>query len=98
MAERKKYDPRIVAVGKMITERRKALGKAYRSRDAFIENRSTELFGGNDWISLRHLSSIEEGKNMPSIEMLITLAYALETDPVELFQQIIDILSGKKTK
>lgn len=32
MAERKKYDPALVKVGELITEKRKALGDAYKSR------------------------------------------------------------------
>ena len=36
MAERKKYDPALVKVGELITEKRKALGDAYKSRESFI--------------------------------------------------------------
>ena len=59
--------------------------------ESFIQYRSTELFGGEDWISLRHLSNIELGKNWISIEKLIMLSAALEQNPVELFEEIIQI-------
>ena len=52
MAERKKYDPALVKVGELITEKRKALGDAYKSRESFISLRSDELWGRNmDFIS-----------------------------------------------
>lgn len=90
MAERKKYDPALVKVGELITEKRKALGHAYsNSRESFISLRSDELFGGETWISSRHLANLELGKNWISIEKLIVLAAALEENPVDLFEEII---------
>ena len=65
------------------------------SRDAFIADRSNLLFNGDDWISSRYLNNIENGYNLPSIEMLIKLSIALETDTVELFDSIYKILSEK---
>lgn len=53
------------------------------------------MFGDDDWISLRYLANIESGNNLPSIEMLIKLAIAYETDPVELFESIYEILYDK---
>lgn len=55
----------------------------------FIHQRSREVFDGVPWISVRHLSSLESGKNWISIEMLIQHAYALEMDPVELFRELL---------
>ncbi|MGN0633428.1 MAG: helix-turn-helix domain-containing protein [Oscillospiraceae bacterium] len=46
-------------------------------------------------MSLRYLINIETGKNLPSIEMLIKLSIALETDPVEMFESIYKILYDK---
>ena len=89
MAERKNYDPGLVRVGELLIKKRKALGKYYNSREQFIALRSEELFGGSDWISLRHLSNIELGKNWISIEKLIVLAAALEESPSDLFTEII---------
>ena len=91
MAERKKYDPGLVKIGQLLTEKRKALGIEYSTREQFISLRSLELFGGEDWISQRHLSNLELGKNWISIEKLLVLAAALEEDPVDLFSEIIDI-------
>lgn len=89
MSERDTYDPRLVRVGELLTQKRKALGKDYRSRENFIQQRSREVFDGVPWISVRHLSSLESGKNWISIEMLIQHAYALEMDTVELFGELL---------
>lgn len=88
MAEKKELDPNLVRVGKMLTKKRKSLGEAYKAREEFIYNRQNEIFGGEDWISYRHLINIELGKNWISIEKLILLAAALEEDPVDLFRDI----------
>lgn len=89
MAERQKYDPGLIKIGELITQKRKALGYAYKSRESFIDRRSEELFGGEPWISPRHLANLELGKNWISIEKLIVLATALEETPVDLFEEII---------
>ena len=89
MAERQKYDPGLVKIGELITKKRKALGYAYKSRESFIDRRSEELFGGEPWISPRNLANLELGKNWISIEKLIVLATALEENPVDLFEEII---------
>lgn len=95
MAERKKYDPGLVCVGELLSTKRKALGPLYQTRERFIEIRSNELFGGQDWISPRHLANLELGKNWISIEKLLVLATALEEDPVDLFGEIIKTYQGK---
>ena len=64
MAERKKYDSGLIAVGKLITDKRKALGASYQTREGFINNRSEEIFGGEAWISIRHLTNLELGKKL----------------------------------
>lgn len=91
MAEKKEENATLIEIGKMFEEKRKALGKQYSSREQFIYNRSDELFGSEDWISLRHLYNIEHGKNWVSIEKLIMLADALEEDPCDLFCEIVEI-------
>lgn len=88
MAERKKYDERLIRVGLLLESKRKALGEQYQKREKFIELRAEELFDGADWISLRHLVNIELGKNWISIEKLMILAVALELDATELFDEI----------
>lgn len=88
----KNYESRaLIKIGKLLEQKRKALGKQYKSREQFIYKRSTELFGSEDWISLRHLYNIEHGKNWISIEKLIILADALEEDPGDLFNEIVAI-------
>lgn len=89
MAERKNYNPGLVRVGQLLAAKRKALGNMYKTREAFIDLRSDELFAGEQWISPRHLANVELGKNWISIEKLISLSIALEEDPVDLFDQIL---------
>ena len=89
MAERKEYDPRLVKVGELLSNKRKSLGPLYKTREHFIGIRINELFAGTDWISPRHLANLELGKNWISIEKLLILATALEEDPVDLFEEIV---------
>lgn len=91
MAEKARQSEALIKIGKLFEQKRKALGKQYKSREQFIYNRSDELFGSKDWISLRHLCNIERGKNWISIEKLIMLADALEEDPGDLFNEIVKI-------
>ncbi len=91
MSERKKKDDWIQKTGQMLRNKRMALGKEFKSREFFVEDRSEKLFDYDDWISSRYLASIELGNNQLSIEKLIKLAYALEIDPVELFAEIVRI-------
>ncbi len=96
MAERRKYDPGLKKVGDLLKDKRKALGLDYSSREQFIDRRSQELFGGKEWISPRHLASLELGNNWISIEKLLVLAVALEQDPVDLFSEIVCIYDQYK--
>ncbi len=96
MAEKRNIMRKLVAIGEMLLHKRKALGSDYKKCEKFIELRSQELFGGNDWISPRHLANIELGKNWISIEKLLLLADALEINPVELFSEIVDIYKSKE--
>ncbi len=98
MSERKNYDPGLIKVGELLTQKRKSLGIDYSSRENFINHRSVELFDGQEWISLRHLINLENGKNWISIEKLIILSAALEEDPVDLFQEIISTYNKYKEK
>lgn len=77
MAEKNKQSEILIRIGKLFEQKRKALGEQYKTREKFINNRSDELFGSENWISLRHLCNIENGKNWISIEKLIMFAYAL---------------------
>ena len=91
MVERKKYNPKLAKIGQLLLEKRRLLGKNYSSREKFIYNRNQELFGGEDWISIRHLTNLELGKNLPSIDMFITLSYTYEVYQVELFRELVNI-------
>lgn len=91
MAEKITKSDALIKIGKLFEQKRKALGKQYKGRERFIYNRSDELFGSGDWISLRHLYNIEHGKNWISIEKFILLADALEEDPSNLFNEIVAI-------
>ena len=91
MSEKRECSEVLNAIGKLFEQKRKALGKQYKSREQFIDKRSVELFGSSEWISLRHLYNIEHGKNWISIEKLIILADALEENPIDLFAEIVAI-------
>lgn len=91
MAEKKATNDALTQIGRLFESKRKALGKRYKSREQFIYHRSDELFGSENWISLRHLVNIEHGKNWISIEKLIMLADALEEDAGDLFNEIVEI-------
>lgn len=90
MSIRKKYDEKNVLIGQLLIEKRKNICGG--SRESFIDERSRTIFSDEQWISLRHLANLEEGKTLPSLEMLIKLAYAFEIDPEELFVEICKIL------
>lgn len=96
MSERKNYDSGLIRIGELISKKRKALGYPYRSRESFIDQRSIELFNGTTWISPRHLANLELGKNWISIEKLIILATALEENPVDFFEEIIQAYQNDK--
>lgn len=98
MAERKTENKILIEIGRLIESKRKALGKQYKSREKFIEKRSDELFGSEEWISLRYLYNIEHGKNWISIEKLLILSKALEVDPIDLFTEITVICSSTGSK
>lgn len=91
MSERNTESKALKQIGNLFEQKRKALGKQYKSREQFIYNRSDELFDSEAWISLRHLYNIEHGKNWISIEKFIMLADALEEDPCDLFSEIVEI-------
>ena len=97
MSERITKDKRLLKVGQLIHGKRIALGKKFKSRGFVVEDRSEKLFNYSDWISIRYLTSIELGNNQLSIEKLIQLSYALETDPVELFSDIVKIYQQEHT-
>lgn len=97
MAEKNQKSEGLIRIGKLLEQKRKALGQRYNGREQFINNRSDELFGSKDWISLRHLCNIEHGKNWISIEKLIMLSSALEEDPGKLFSEIVQIYRGTQS-
>ena len=96
MAEKSTKSDALIRIGRLFEQKRKALGKQYKSREQFIYNRSDELFGSEDWISLRHLHNIERGKNWISIEKFILLADALEEDPGALFNEVVAIYKSSQ--
>ena len=96
MSERIYKEHWIVETGRLIREKRLSLGGEFKNREFFVDDRSENLFDFEDWISSRYLASIELGNNQLSLEKLIKLAYALEVDPVELFEEILRIYQQYK--
>lgn len=45
MSEKNIESKALIKIGKLFEQKRKALGKQYKSRERFICNRSDELFG-----------------------------------------------------
>lgn len=93
----KDYNDKLRKIGVLFQQKRYHILNG--SRESFIENRNELIFNADentDWISLRYLVNTETGKNLPSIEMLIKLAVALEVDPVDLFEEIYKILSNRE--
>lgn len=90
MSVRKKYDQKLVEVGRCLLEKRRNI--CIGSRESFIDERSSTIFGDEQWISLRHLANLEEGKTLPGVEMIIKLSFAYEVDAVDLFTEIYNIL------
>lgn len=88
--ERKLSNNELKKIGNLIKNKRISLDKACKTREGFLNYTSNFLTA--DWISTRYLSSIEEGKNMISIQMLINLSYALQMEPEDLFKEILNIL------
>lgn len=91
MSERIQKETWLKHVGKLIREKRYALGQEFQSREFFVVDRSENLFEYEDWISTRYLASIELGNNQMSIEKLIQIAYALEIEPTDLFAEVVKI-------
>ena len=45
MAEKNQKSEGLIRIGKLLEQKRKALGQRYNGREQFINNRSDELFG-----------------------------------------------------
>ena len=91
MSEKTTKNEKLSCIGELFREKRMALGASYKSRSKFIDKTSIELFGGEEWISERYLSSIEEGKNWIGFEKFIQLSNALQQDPVQLFAEMLEV-------
>lgn len=91
MTERKFENNQLRQIGKKIRGYRKDLGGKCLTLEGFVEDRSIILFDCKEWISVRHLSNIERGKSAMSNELLIMLAKALEKDPHEIFEDIVNV-------
>lgn len=91
MSKRKKYDPKLIKIGQFIEKQRKIIYPEFQTREKFIDVVSQEIFGGEQWISVRHLSNIELGKNLPSFELMIKLSVALDLETIDFFAKLIEI-------
>ena len=91
MSEKIIKNEKLLSIGELFLEKRKALGPSYKSRLKFIDKTSIELFAGEEWISERYLASIEEGKNWIGFEKFIQLSIALQQDTVQLFAEMLEV-------
>lgn len=79
-------------VGNIIRRYREALVDLPKSRKGFIDNRSQIYFGCEEWISEKSLSNYENGKNIPSLEMIKKLAIAMEVDELQFVAELLNCL------
>lgn len=66
------------------------------SREKFIQSREELNMLPGGWISLKTLSNIENGYNMPSLTTLKILSTALEVDFVDLISEIEPFILGDR--
>lgn len=77
--------PNCTAIGNIIADHRLALNLQHFGRQAFINNRVDIGLLPEGWISVKSLTNIENGNNIPSLPMLYQLSIALEID----FKQLV---------
>ncbi|HEM6082776.1 helix-turn-helix domain-containing protein [Streptococcus suis] len=79
-------------LGNKIIGYRKRLNDLPKTRQGFIENRSQLFFGSGEWISEKSLANYENGRNIPSLEMVKKLAVAFEVDEVQFVTDLLSCL------
>lgn len=77
MTIRAKFDNNLFEIGKIIREHRLSLADK-NSREEFISSAENEGLVPYGWISVKTLSNIENGKNMPSLKTLKYISLALQ--------------------
>lgn len=82
-----KNQPDCKKIGGIIANHRVALNLRPFGRQAFIDDRG-KLLADPDWISLKSLTNIENGYNLPSLPTLRLLSIALEIDFKDLVMEI----------
>lgn len=79
-------------LGQIFQNKRNALSLTPNSRQHFLDNRvQLNLLTPED-ISLKSLTNIENGKNIPTLKTIRILATALEVDIVDLLKEILQVL------
>lgn len=90
--QRKNRDSNLVKIGEIIRNHRKNYAEKM-TMEKFIDQ-ATDLLGEN-WISVRSLSNIENGYNLPSLITLKNLATALQVNLDDLIDEIKDYIPSK---
>lgn len=87
----------IKRIGTIIKQHRLELTDIAKTREKFVYADHVGL--DPDWISVKSLANIENGKNLPSILTLFKLATALQVDARDLFREVADaIIDPSKSK
>lgn len=92
-----KFDPHLITMGKIIKKKRENLGLSKSSREFFIEDRILTGLLNEHEISLKTLSNIENGVNMPNLSTLKSLSVALEVDFLQLIKEIEPYIPTRRT-
>lgn len=90
--KRKKLNNNLIEIGKIIRNHRKNYAEKM-TMEKFIDQASNLL--GENWISVRSLSNIENGYNLPSLITLKNLSTALQIDLTDLINEIKDYIPSK---
>jgi len=79
-------------LGNKIRELRERLSDINGGMQGFIDYASDNLFGGEEWISLKTLSNYELGKNVPNLSNAKKLSVALQMDLSDFIAEIEDYI------
>lgn len=88
----KRKDRNLVKFGAIIKQYRIELSLRKETRDYFLDDRVRKGLIDYEDISVKTLTNIENGYNLPSLSTLKILATALETDFFQLLSDVYDYI------
>lgn len=84
------------SLGYIFKSKRDALSLVPNTRENFINNREKTHLIEVGSISVKTLTNIENGKNIPTLRTLKILSSALEVDILDLVAEILPLIPTKK--